>query len=1129
MIEPRSTEPRSGSTSSNATANAPSGQWEPEKASPTGLLAVRKEIEEARAEIAAGNGAHARAILSGHIERLEAEVAAGGSEGDVHRQLLVPVLYSVLGQAFDAEGRVDEARAQFLEALARFNSLPAQVAVSGTYRSDLGVALDAVGEDGEALLREVFETGEATPEACRRLALRRLDRGDLDGAERALRQSLELSPDDLRSWSTLSEVLTVRRQPEQAAAVLHEMSWRLVAHGRLEEALAAADRALELLPGNADAEQARGEALRLLGRLDEAIAAFDRCLHVEPANRFALASKGAALASAGRDAEAVESLARAIELEPAYFFALAWRGGCLDRLGRLEEAEADFERAAEIEPHSTARTELGTVRMRGGDLDGALSAFEQALAVDGANVAALLGEAEVLVRLGRYEQSIDVARAALAVDESLPTAHALIGEALRMLDHPADSLRAFDRAIALDPDYAFALGSRGQALLSLGRSQAAFDDLKRADELAPDTAWILVSLSQSLSELERFEESYAVAERAAELSSDATALRVKGAALLALQRYDEGLAVLERGTELHPQDAALRIVLAQALSTAGRFEEAEVAYLTAASLAPENPRPLSLLALMLDGRGQVRLRDALQFANDAVSRSAEDTFALTVRGRMMRRMGRCEEALADLERVVDRDDAPDWVFSETGEALRLLGRYAEAIEAADRALAVEPSSTFVRGTKAAALFGLDRDEEALALIDEALADDPSYLFALRLRGRIQAWNNRIAEALESYEQALAVDPDDVATLLAKGGALEQAGRYAEALAVYDRALDLEPANVDAQFSRGDVLRFLSRFGEAEEALERVLAARPDDVPATRSWGWVLIGEKRYRDAEQAFLRAQTLSPGDPLVCFDLAVTYRLLEQHALALEIGKRSLVGTTDPKVIYYYADLLSEVGRYLEALETVERALQLDGSQVDFWTMKAWAMEYAGEPLEGALEAYDSALARDEHYAFARMGRAVLRRELRDPGFASDFEVALDSIRANSDADATQLAAAGWCLYGLRRYDEAVEQLLNVRASSPELLFVQFDLALTMLSRGQVEPAVREYERGVAELISKHPLHRQGLVKVATHDLERERRANDDLARHDHSIARIVTRLDLALAAAEAECGQVASLDPN
>ena len=93
--------------------------------------------------------------------------------------------------------------------------------------------------------------------------------------------------------------------------------------GRLDKALAALNRAIELGSNHAEALGSRAETYRQLGRYDEALRDFDRAIEIGPERAWALAQRGETHRQAGRYGEALADFTKAIELDPAYAWALA--------------------------------------------------------------------------------------------------------------------------------------------------------------------------------------------------------------------------------------------------------------------------------------------------------------------------------------------------------------------------------------------------------------------------------------------------------------------------------------------------------------------------------------------------------------------------------------------------------------------------------------------------------------------------------------------------------------------------------------------------------------------------------------------------------------------------------------
>ena len=121
--------------------------------------------------------------------------------------------------------------------------------------------------------------------------------GDLDGAERAVREALARDRRDVRALVVLSTVLRVGR--------------------RLDEAVAAARKATVMDSGDVSAHVALGEALRMQDRPFEAVTALQRAVAVAPGDAPARHALGLALVDIGQAPVAIEHLRTAVRLDPA--------------------------------------------------------------------------------------------------------------------------------------------------------------------------------------------------------------------------------------------------------------------------------------------------------------------------------------------------------------------------------------------------------------------------------------------------------------------------------------------------------------------------------------------------------------------------------------------------------------------------------------------------------------------------------------------------------------------------------------------------------------------------------------------------------------------------------------------
>jgi Flp pilus assembly protein TadD len=197
--------------------------------------------------------------------------------------------------------------------------------------------------------------------------------------------------------------------------------------GRLPEAMAQLEAAVERSPVDPVILNEAGEVLVALGRFDEGIEHYRRSLRVRPDSPQTHNLLGVALLAAGKPSEAAAELERAIALDDGYVEAYSNLG-----IARLREADpravAALSRAAALRPDDPAVLQnLGAAQLQTGDFEAALGTLTRAVELDDATADAryLLGVA--LRSLGRLQE----ARVQWELNLRRNPAHGLSFEALR--------------------------------------------------------------------------------------------------------------------------------------------------------------------------------------------------------------------------------------------------------------------------------------------------------------------------------------------------------------------------------------------------------------------------------------------------------------------------------------------------------------------------------------------------------------------------------------------------------------------------------------------------------------------------------------------------------------------------
>ena len=152
---------------------------------------------------------------------------------------------------------------------------------------------------------------------------------------------------------------------QYAAAPHNNLGVALAALGRFDEAVDAYGAAIAIDPGDVDALNNRGNALYELHRLGEALASYDRALAIQPNDAEVLNNRANVLCALNRHADALVSYDRALAIMPNYAHALNNRGNVLRALDRHEDAIADLQHLLNVQPdYEYARGELFDSKLR---------------------------------------------------------------------------------------------------------------------------------------------------------------------------------------------------------------------------------------------------------------------------------------------------------------------------------------------------------------------------------------------------------------------------------------------------------------------------------------------------------------------------------------------------------------------------------------------------------------------------------------------------------------------------------------------------------------------------------------------------------------------------------------------
>ncbi len=208
-------------------------------------------------------------------------------------------------------------------------------------------------ELAEKIYEQLIEIDPAQPQIFYVLGGIAAQRSDWLSAEDYFKNAVEMDSSDIEYWISLLMILSEQEKYEEvleliAVALEHfeglplfydTRSGTLEKLGRLDEAIEAANKSIELDSTRVSPYLIRGYLHHLLGQWEEGAASYERALEIDPENPAVLNNYAYMLSVQNyRLEDGLEMIDRALEMSPEIPSYLDTRAWILYRLGRLKEA-----------------------------------------------------------------------------------------------------------------------------------------------------------------------------------------------------------------------------------------------------------------------------------------------------------------------------------------------------------------------------------------------------------------------------------------------------------------------------------------------------------------------------------------------------------------------------------------------------------------------------------------------------------------------------------------------------------------------------------------------------------------------------------------------------------------------
>ena len=266
-------------------------------------------------------------------------------------------------------------------------------------------------------------------------------------------------------------------------------------------------------------------------------------------------------------------------------------------------------------------------------------------------------------------------------------------------------------------------------------------------------------------------------------------------------------------------------------------------------------------------------------------------------GIALRDRGETDKAIAHYGEAIAL--RPDYAEAHYNLARLLVARgdLDDAIVHYQKVLLINPADAEAHNNLGAALFEAGQSDEAIAHYEKALGARPQYADALINLGDALLAKGDLDGAITHYLSGLNISPDHFEAQYNVANALLQKGQLDDAILHYHKVLELLPQSADAHTNLGSALLRQGRSAEAIAEYRKALAVAPDNLAAQSNLAWLLA------------------TSSDPLL-------RNGLEAVSIAEQLDRLS--GGNRPLVLRILAAAYAEAGRFNEAVDAAERALQ-------------------------------------------------------------------------------------------------------------------------------------------------------------------------------------------------------------
>lgn len=360
------------------------------------------------------------------------------------------------------------------------------------------------------------------------------------------------------------------------------------------------------------------------------------------------------------------------------------------------------------------------------------------------------------------------------------------------------------------------------------------------------------------------------------------------------------------------------------------------------------------------------IEQALEEIDTALQFSPGNYEYLMLRGEVMARLDRYDEAQELLEDLIPLTEHPEEVFIQLGNVAQLCNEFEDSAQYYRQALRLAPDFEEALMELAFLLESEDRSSEAAGLYEDFLENYPYAASIWYQHGLLLHKTGNYERALEALDYALAIRDDFAAAYIQKGQVQMDMDRHHDALRTFLEAGTVAPRDTHTLYQIAECYEHLELFPDAIRYYNKVTDLDPDYIEAWVGLGFCLEKRERYLEAVHFYHKAFRLDEENEEVCLALAICeYKLGNQHSAYLFLERAIALAPHELTIWQDWSELLYEQDNFTGAIAVLEEGIKLNPSLVELYYQCAAYSLSSGFPQKG-LRYLENALLLDyeSHY---------------------------------------------------------------------------------------------------------------------------------------------------------------------